>query len=66
MHNLNNQKGAIRRRRFSASTAEEAVVVEEPSFDALKVIALAQAIPFIGFGFMDNSILIVAGDAIDT
>ena len=54
---------ATRRRRF-ASVAEEAV--EEPSFNTLKIVALGQAIPFIGFGFMDNSILIVAGDAIDT
>eukprot|EP00526_Cylindrotheca_closterium_P012657 CAMPEP_0113661362 /NCGR_PEP_ID=MMETSP0017_2-20120614/33387_1 /TAXON_ID=2856 /ORGANISM="Cylindrotheca closterium" /LENGTH=445 /DNA_ID=CAMNT_0000576047 /DNA_START=186 /DNA_END=1526 /DNA_ORIENTATION=+ /assembly_acc=CAM_ASM_000147 len=53
-----------RRRRFS-TTAEEAVV-EEPSYDTLKIVAIGQAIPFIGFGFMDNSILIVAGDAIDT
>jgi tRNA-specific adenosine deaminase 1 len=30
------------------------------------MIAISQAIPFIGFGFMDNAILIIAGDAIDT
>lgn len=53
-----------RRRRFS--TAAEAAVVEEPNYSTLKIIALGQAIPFIGFGFMDNAILIVAGDAIDT
>jgi len=54
----------MRRRRFSSTAAEE--VVEEPSYNTLKIIALGQAIPFIGFGFMDNAILIVAGDAIDT
>ena len=53
-----------RRRRFSTATAEE--VAKEPSYDTLKIIAIGQAIPFIGFGFMDNAILIVAGDAIDT
>lgn len=40
--------------------------VPEPSKRDLRLVALNQAIPFIGFGFMDNSILIVAGDAIDT
>jgi GAF domain-containing protein len=30
------------------------------------LVATAQAIPFVGFGFMDNAILIIAGDAIDT
>mmetsp|Transcript_44718 Transcript_44718/g.107911 ORF Transcript_44718/g.107911 Transcript_44718/m.107911 type:complete len:194 (+) Transcript_44718:367-948(+) len=54
----------MRRHRFSSTAAEE--VVEEPSYNTLKIIALGQAIPFIGFGFMDNAILIVAGDAIDT
>ncbi|KAL3927736.1 MAG: hypothetical protein SGBAC_012961 [Bacillariaceae sp.] len=57
------QQTCTRRRRF-ATTAEE--VVEEPGYNVLKIIAIGQAIPFIGFGFMDNAILIVAGDAIDT
>jgi tRNA-specific adenosine deaminase 1 len=30
------------------------------------LVAFSQAIPFIGFGFMDNAILIIAGDYIDT
>lgn len=40
--------------------------VPEPSKHDLNLVALNQAIPFVGFGFMDNAILIVAGDAIDT
>jgi tRNA-specific adenosine deaminase 1 len=40
-------------------------VVREPSWSDLKLVALAQGIPFIGFGIMDNAILIIAGDAID-
>lgn len=58
---------ALRRRRsrFSTTTASEEVA-KEPSYQTLKIVAIGQAIPFIGFGFMDNSILIVAGDAIDT
>jgi hypothetical protein len=55
-----------RRFRFSTTTKASAEVVKEPSYQTLKIVALAQAIPFVGFGFMDNSILIVAGDAIDT
>ena len=40
--------------------------VPQPSYHDLRLVALAQAIPFLGFGFMDNAILIVAGDMIDT
>ena len=46
--------------------AEKNLVVPEPSWDDLKAVALNTAIPFVGFGVMDNAILIVAGDAIDT
>jgi GAF domain-containing protein len=55
--------------RRSKSTAAQTKVEEvalEPDFAALKMVALAQGIPFLGFGFMDNAILIIAGDAIDT
>jgi len=48
------------------SAAAAANAVPHPSYNDLKLIALAQAIPFLGFGFMDNAILILAGDAIDT
>ena len=50
-------------RRFQ-STASGGV--KEPSFKTLRLVVFVQAIPFIGFGFMDNAILIIAGDAIDT
>ena len=39
--------------------------VVEPTRRELYVVALHQAIPFVGFGFMDNAILIFAGEAID-
>lgn len=51
------------------TSSKEAVgnnTVPEPSRRALKLVTLNTAIPFVGFGFLDNSILIVAGDAIDT
>lgn len=39
--------------------------IREPSEQHLKLHAFAQGIPFIGFGIMDNAILIVAGEQID-
>lgn len=50
-------------RRLSSLSADS---VPEPSKRDLRLTALNQAIPFVGFGIMDNAILIVAGDAIDT
>ncbi|XP_012230024.1 uncharacterized protein [Linepithema humile] len=38
----------------------------EPTTKDLVVVAIANAIPFIGFGFLDNFIMIVAGDQIET
>ncbi|KAG7374728.1 GAF sensor-containing diguanylate cyclase [Nitzschia inconspicua] len=40
--------------------------VPEPPFKTLKLVAFTTSIPFVGFGFMDNAILVLAGDAIDT
>ncbi|XP_074603314.1 transmembrane protein 65 [Brevipalpus obovatus] len=37
-----------------------------PSFTQLRQIATHQALPFIGFGFLDNFIMILAGEYIDT
>ena len=44
--------------------ASEAIPV--PTRRDLILVAVNQLIPFIGFGLMDNALLIVAGDAIDT
>ncbi|CAB9498018.1 Transmembrane protein 65 [Seminavis robusta] len=52
----------------AAAATQQEVLVDEvppPTLRDLRLVALAQAIPFLGFGFMDNAILIVAGDAID-
>ena len=40
-------------------------VVPEPSWKQLQMLAIHTSIPFVGFGFMDNAILILAGDMID-
>ena len=39
--------------------------IPEPTREQLRVVALHQAIPFVGFGFMDNSLLLLSGEAID-
>ena len=36
--------------------------MKEPSSDQLMMLATSAAVPFIGFGFMDNAIMIVAGE----
>ncbi|XP_050452435.1 uncharacterized protein LOC126852018 isoform X2 [Cataglyphis hispanica] len=37
----------------------------EPTTKDLTLVAIANAIPFVGFGFLDNFIMIVAGDQIE-
>ncbi|XP_012522699.1 uncharacterized protein LOC105828759 isoform X2 [Monomorium pharaonis] len=39
--------------------------VPEPTTKDLVLVAIANAIPFVGFGFLDNFIMIVAGDQIE-
>lgn len=39
--------------------------VSEPTKRQLYIVALHQSIPFVGFGIMDNAILLLAGEAID-
>jgi hypothetical protein len=50
----------------SISKGAGAITEAEPSKRDLRIHALTQGIPFIGFGIMDNAILIWAGDQIDT
>ena len=53
-------------KKQQGATATTAAVVPDPPMSELRLVAVQQAIPFVGFGFMDNAILILAGDAIDT
>ena len=39
--------------------------IQPPTTKQLQIVALRYAIPMIGFGFMDNLVMIQAGDAID-
>jgi len=45
--------------------AHAAAAVEAPSWSQLNRLILRAAVPYIGFGFLDNFIMIVAGDSID-
>ncbi|KAK7241942.1 transmembrane protein [Aureococcus anophagefferens] len=52
-------------RRRCATTAPESKAIEPPSRAQLWRLALNVGVPFVGFGFADNLIMILAGDAID-
>lgn len=50
----------------SAATKEAAKPeVTVPTTEQLRVVAVRYAIPMVGFGFMDNLVMITAGEAID-
>lgn len=44
----------------------DTAALEPPSATQLKLVFLQQLIPFVGFGFLDNLIMILAGEYIDT
>ena len=53
----------------TSSTEEESLsnngTIDRPTSAQLRQLAIFQAMPFIGFGFLDNFIMIVAGEYID-
>lgn len=50
----------------TSDTSATITNVEEPTREQLRRVALVTAVPFVGFGIMDNAVMILAGDAIDT
>ena len=64
---LASTQGWVSRRRRRMSTAEsvDLTTIPRPSRRQLWSLAIGNAVPFIGFGFADNLIMILAGDAID-
>ncbi|GFT57278.1 transmembrane protein 65 [Nephila pilipes] len=67
---LNHKERAIlldELQRFQAQAAaiKEDVKPEPPSKAQLQTLLAHSAVPFIGFGFLDNLIMIIAGDYID-
>jgi len=56
------------KRSFSApkeTPKDTAIPILEPTSRQLRIVAFRSAIPMIGFGFMDNLVMIQAGEAID-
>ncbi|GMF22124.1 unnamed protein product [Phytophthora lilii] len=51
--------------RTEAATVATGASVSPPTTQELKMVALQVGLPFIGFGFVDNAIMIIAGDYID-
>ncbi|GLC35741.1 hypothetical protein PLESTB_000489500 [Pleodorina starrii] len=70
-HDVNGDSpGTLSRDEFQAAMLAHTSLIENrnkvpPSSSALQVVFLASAIPFIGFGFLDNAIMLVAGEEID-
>uniref|UniRef100_A0A7S3PD62 GAF domain-containing protein n=1 Tax=Amphora coffeiformis TaxID=265554 RepID=A0A7S3PD62_9STRA len=58
------QREAIQ--RLLEKSDVDTVEVPEPSMASLRLVAINTSIPFVGFGIMDNAIMILAGDMIDT
>eukprot|EP00392_Amoebophrya_sp_AT5.2_P016117 g16360.t1 len=58
-------KQEIQLEAASATPAEGGGVVQPPSAETLKTLFISSAVPMIGFGFMDNMVMIQAGDLID-
>ena len=49
----------------STTAAATTTIIEAPTQRQLHIVALRSAIPMVGFGFMDNLVMIQAGEAID-
>eukprot|EP01134_Creolimax_fragrantissima_P006094 CFRG6094T1 len=54
-----------RPRRYVSTGNASSVIVKEPTRRQIYTHALTAAIPMIGFGFMDNMVMITAGEFID-
>jgi hypothetical protein len=49
----------------SSSQPTRVAIVQKPSSRQLVTLAIASGLPFVGFGFADNAIMILVGDRID-
>jgi len=59
---LANREG---KERMSARELSAGLQVPAPTARQLKLVAVEAMVPFIGFGFIDNALMILAGDYID-
>jgi len=55
----------LRLKEESGTFPSNEISDNKPTWSDLKKLALCQSLPFIGFGFLDNLIMIVAGEYID-
>jgi len=74
---IQGRNALIRKRQFSGKDGKEGAedmipkdtvireMIEEPTNRQLRIVALRSAIPMVGFGFMDNLVMIQAGEFID-
>lgn len=65
-HSCHAKVQAIPRQQSFSSAVEESERVEPPTREQLHRCLQAAAVPFIGFGFLDNFLMIVFGDLIDS
>ncbi|KAK1944533.1 tRNA-specific adenosine deaminase 1 [Phytophthora citrophthora] len=65
--NLSRALESVRKTPSKATATSEVATaaVADPTTQELKMVALQMGLPFIGFGFVDNFIMILAGDYID-
>ena len=64
---LKDCQGRLPPKEMGQTERYQGIVVSGPQthYRELQVVTLHQAVPFVGFGMMNNSILILAGEAID-
>jgi hypothetical protein len=51
--------------KFKQRQATTETTIRPVPFEDLKALAIIYGLPFVGFGFVDNFIMIIAGDYID-
>jgi hypothetical protein len=61
-----NRDGLISKEEFESYINSQKAKMEPPTREQLIMLATSSAVPFVGFGFMDNAIMILAGEAIET
>lgn len=42
------------------------MVIAEPTRRSLRLLALTYSVPFVGFGFCDNAVMLICSDYLDT
>jgi hypothetical protein len=64
LHELE-QNSSLNAVKSESKAEEEHISITCPTFSQLRQVFIHQSLPFVGFGFLDNLIMIIAGDYID-